>query len=275
MSRHHYIPKFYLKKFKHRVSPNRKRFFVHCYEKNSDAKIVMSKEVSTICWEEGFYTTNPEDPEAFEQIYLNKVDNFFASLLRKVVKSENIYYLTQRERLILCEFIFFTRWRSKAQKKEFEKVGKGIFKNLTELELKGVHKRLLLTDNFLTEKERKSIRPLWKTLGIQTAYDCVLDDRVQLIVNKTEFPFITSDNPLVIRGIKYVNREWFYFPLSPKILIIFYPIMLKDSISTLATSEFVHEVNKKILNLSDEIVISNKKGYLESLVSSTFKLLKY
>ena len=69
MTKLHYIPKFNLKSFSYKQSKEKtKKYYVFCYIKKSG--FFGSKKISNICKESEFYSTNSDDPNAYEEVIL-------------------------------------------------------------------------------------------------------------------------------------------------------------------------------------------------------------
>lgn len=127
---------------------------------------------------------------------------------------------------------------------------------LTEQEVKGVHIHLL--ENYFGSSAAYSFIREW-----------ILNNSWGLILNFTHIPFITSDNPFYIGRFIHKDRLNGYFPLSPELLLVFYPKTHQVPSYCEITPIDAENINKTIFNLSDEIVISNSRDYLEKIISTT------
>lgn len=92
-----------------------------------------------------------------------------------------------------------------------------------------------------------------------------------LLINKTNLPFITSDQPIIRLKTGYMNPDneisgdVFYYPISPYIAITINEQVRSNS--TLTDEHHINECNLAILDYSYQNVISNRKDVLERYVS--------
>jgi len=114
-----------------------------------------------------------------------------------------------------------------------------------------------------------------KAMGIRTLLG--IQERLQgfpwlIMTNKTDIPFITSDNPVCLRYPQ--NRTFcdFYVPITPKIAIMIHPIHSQESenIDSLASvkPEGINEFNCLVVKCAEDMVIYNEDFNIEELIEA-------
>lgn len=104
------------------------------------------------------------------------------------------------------------------------------------------------------------------------------------VINHTDTPFITSDNPTCFWYLDGANIPMTYFPVTPKLGILIKPLMGEEDSkhydhtedgNALAKPEFVTKLNDLVIKNAEKIVIANQKSTSFSERVSALKNWRY
>ena len=90
-----------------------------------------------------------------------------------------------------------------------------------------------------------------------------------LLINHTETPFITTDQPIINLLADYqdstdeVNNLVYYYPISPKVAITVNDSNIDDKLELLKKQ--VEEYNQKLINASYEFVFADNEKILRDI----------
>lgn len=252
----HYIPQFYLRNF----SKDSKQIFIF----HLASRTFILSPIASTCQEKYFYGTDPD----FEKM-LSALEEKQASIIRKIIDSQNLDSLTSDEKYHLKAFLVLQYGRTKDARVLSEKY----FDLFTSHYLKP----LMKADKELSKKYspeyidslKISSPNLYKfTLGTALcSIDALSDLTLRLIINKTSKPFISCDSPVVKNNYYTIGKISLTGFLSPG-LQIFCPLNDKLSLLFIHREAYeIHNENKMIIELSNDSDIDeiNKLQFFNSL----------
>jgi len=182
----HYIPQFYLRNF----SRDGKQVLVYHFESTS----AFLSPISSTCQDKYFYGKDGE----FE-IFLSELENRQASIIKKIIDTQNIDGITGDEIFDLHSFIMLQFARTKDAKMMAE--------NFVELFVERYIKPMMKGNEELMKKyspeyidSLKITMPQFYKFTLGTALsgiEGISDLKAFLVVNKTAKSFISSDAPVV------------------------------------------------------------------------------
>lgn len=211
-----------------------------------------------------------EDKQIIENL-LGEVEGNFAELLRKILgsviidekeRTENKISLTDSERKQLSFQLAMQITRSRDFRNYFENF---------YLELKNSFNGFVEIPEYTKDDFQR-----WHTTDILSFrsskfYTNLLDDRhVLLLINHTDVPFITSDNPVIEidnrkvqdQPISPASKEiTFFFPLSPDVAIeVFHKELLKEDLLCLDIycEKIIATYNYNLINNATRFLFSDK-----------------
>jgi hypothetical protein len=287
--RHHYVPKFYLKNF----TFDKDRKFLYVYEYKGEVKRV---SITDVAIKKGFYTFVDKSTKC----RIDKLEEFFADIenktapvLSKIIGSENLN-ISDSDREILSLFIstlyirttrFFsiqkdiaremikTELNVSAQDKEnFSNSVKMVAGTKIEDDEIEMARKLVLEGidkNFRVSINDEAVKPHFFKIDLETAWDCLAFLNMKkwhLLINNTDLPFITSDNPAVIQKPNFiyddrVNRGLGFatiiLPISPKLCLLLRNKQFKKEIIDIDNVDHIKKINYSVMLLSYRFIFSN------------------
>ena len=289
--RHHYVPKFYLKNF----TFDKDRKFLYVYEYKGEVKRVSITDVAV---KKGFYTFVDESTKC----KIDKLEEFFADIenktapvLNKIISSENLN-ISDSDREILSLFIstlyirtprFFsiqkdiaremikTKLNVLAQDKEnFSNSVKMVAGTKIEDDEIEMARKLVLEEeidkNFHISINDEAAKPHFFKIDLETAWDLAKIflniKKWHLLINNTDLPFITSDNPVVIQKPNFIyddriNRGLGFatiiLPISPKLCLLLRNKPFKKEIIDIDNVDHIKKINYSVMLLSYRFIFSN------------------
>jgi hypothetical protein len=288
--RHHYVPKFYLKNF----TFDKDRKFLYVYERKGEVKKVSITDVAV---KKGFYTFVDESTKC----KIDKLEEFFADIenktapvLNKIISSENLN-ISDSDREILSLFIstlyirtlrFFSIQKdilremiknilnvSAQDKENFSNsvkmvAGTKIEDDEIELAIKLVLEGI--DKNFRISINDEAVKPHFFKIDLETAWDLAKIflniKKWHLLINNTDLPFITSDNPVVIQKPNFIyddriNRGLGFatiiLPISPKLCLLLRNKPFKKEIIDIDNVDHIKKINYSVMLLSYRFIFSN------------------
>jgi hypothetical protein len=216
--KHHYVPKFYLKRF----SSDKKSI---CLYNLPSELFVKNANLKNQCYQNYFYGTEKTTENA-----LSEMEGEISKLYRVIDNNNSIPPSFSEHHVALTMSILIQHSRTKYQADALDEMNdkmlKHIFKEKIESELKGVN-----IDDFIIGI--KDVANFSMRISVRN-YPLLLDLRCKLLINNTGVEYITSDNPVVMfnkllsfrnigsnTGLSIKGLQIF-FPISPNKLIIMY-----------------------------------------------------
>jgi hypothetical protein len=260
----HYVPKFYLKSFSFDFKTP---YPIYCFDKKSEKNFKSSTD--NVCREPFFYDTAGDYVKSVENT-LNKLESKFSSSYRKIIRESNIKSLDKSDKTLIAAF-FLTQWyRTKEMREKFRGYNRQMSLFLSKKgELsKNLRTQLDTKDNYI-----KDIHiPLLKEIPKHIPY--VLNMKWTLLLNKTDMPFWTSDNPIafdnIINPSKFDSYGLFskginvHFPLSPELSLCFSnpstSFFFPDKLELKDVNNIIYQ-NKLQIKSSYRTIISNKNDF--------------
>ncbi|WP_298554557.1 DUF4238 domain-containing protein [uncultured Algibacter sp.] len=272
----HYVPKFYLKLFSNNQSNSHIKIFVKYTN-----KIIPNGDLKNQAYKNYFYGKDTTIEKEFSKIE-DEVSRIISEIIesKALPKRQNVDF----ESLWLFTFIQNSRTKYSADEtnKMINQTLKTIFKNDNRFKDK------------IDEVEFGYENPVLLNLDTLTNTIAVTKDlKCKLIINQTNKPFVTSDNPIVLYNqfLEQRNHQFGKCGLASKGLQVFYPI--NPELALIYYDEKVYKIgfrkrnyietsNEKdieSLNIlqflnSDKVVYSNEIAtdyYLETLMSKASK----
>ena len=176
--RQHYVPKFHLRRFSH--NGNLKQIGLY----NSENKVfVQTAKLKTQAYNPFFY-----GKDGVIEDLLSDYEGYHANLLEKIISKNYIPQRNSVDHVELLRFLLLTQLRNPVSTEYMNKS----FDNFSEImSKKSVEYKDVMSDKLTPEQS-----VAMSLSGMKTSLDLVGDLHYKLIINETEIPFITSDNPL-------------------------------------------------------------------------------
>ena len=259
----HFVPRVYLKNFS---SFNGKEYYIWVFDKEKGN--IFQTNIKNIAFEEEFYNTLSEDQE-IEKI-LQQTETKFDPVIQRLISIRDLEKLTGDEKDTIAEFIAYQMIRTReirntlkdTSKQFFEKYGEQLSEKLKKEVLESMKKDSLrgMQNNLIKEVDEFKSR--------------IKDLKWILLINKTKFPFWTSDNPVAeyneVDLFPYGNLglECFgfemHFPINPKIALI---ICDKRRFGILPSNEIIKDYRRIIrerdfqVRYSTRFTFSNENNF--------------
>jgi hypothetical protein len=212
----HFVPRFYLKYF----SDNKKSIGIY----NLDNKrYIKSGSLKNQAYEDYFYG---KDGEVENLLAVFESDS--AKMFSILLEHKEIPPYHSVAHVLLLTFVVFlsarTKYSAETINEMVDKQFKEIYKNDSKLK-DSIDNIKIGYDN-----------PAAVSLAITSEVICLTRDlKYKLLINKTDIPFVTSDNPVVKYNQYLENKNKFgsntgfvskgfqmFFPISPEVFVIFY-----------------------------------------------------
>lgn len=248
----HYVPQFYLRKF---LTEEDGRY-VYCYDKINNKSFTTS--IRNICQEINFYSSK-RGVKSLENTW-GQSENYWSPLFKKLIDAEDLTVLDMEEFAGLLGFLLLIKQRTRKRRYIISYARslwiKKINEQLTDWKIVPASHDWERADHLLTmidlqEDEAKIIFP----------------NNWELIINNTQIPFWTSDDPLVQQLVttdkrfkeSYVKN---YFPITPKMLMHSEPLLsryVKLLKIYIADENIITNLNRLTFNNAYRFLISNDK----------------
>ena len=215
----HYVPRVYLKNFS---KNNGKEYYIYCFDKQNNKSF--QTNIKDIAFEKEFYDKISE--EQVTEKTLRAIETEVGGVIPKLLKIKDIDKLSDEEKDILSEFIAYQMIRVKETREALKDTAKQFFKKYEDQlapELK---------NQVLDSMKEESLRNIHKDIiGEMNEFKKRIKDmKWILVINKSRFPFWTSDNPVAEYnaidlspygniGLECLGFEM-HIPIHPKIVLI-------------------------------------------------------
>lgn len=247
-TRQHYVPQFYLKYFAIGNSDN-----VFCYDKiNKKSFQTNSRD---ICCEINFYSPKQAE-ESLEKVF-SECESYWNFLFKKVIESEDLSILNTEEFAGLLIFLVLQKQRTMKRRK--------LVSSARKFQISKINEKF--TDwKIVPSTDLERIDHLLSMIELYTEdMNNVFKNNWELIINNSQVPFFTSDDPLIQQLVKNAKRfrnsyVKNYFPITPKLLIVSEPLtsqgvyITKESISDKNT---ITKFNQLTFNNAFRFIILN------------------
>lgn len=216
--KHHYVPRFYLKRF----SENRRSI---CLYNLPHERKVTNANLKNQCYKDYFYGKDGNTEDA-----LCVIENDASFLFKDIDKYGCLPPPMTEPHVLMVLYILIqhgrTEYQADAMDEMHDKMFKQVFREKLEAELEGVN-----IDDFIIGIENVSQYSLQL---LAQYYPLLLDLGYKLLKNKTSVEFVTSDNPVVLYNQLMSYRRMgsntgllskglqVFFPISPSEIIVLY-----------------------------------------------------
>lgn len=275
----HIVPKVYLDRFASIVNGKR---LIGTYIK--DNKTLIIKSTSDVGFIKNYYDVEDKKDSKYWEHYLASIDSLYGGKLGNIICSITLSYgkkvLTDEDKKVLSKIIFsqivripyslnhvFSVYPS-VSKQAKEKIKSILPKEIIDKSLK------LIDDTELSEVELKEnlFNNLFDSNNF-TKYCEILESKIWIVyINPYQnFPFITSDNPVLVESAINGTVGLFenglinpmtciFFPITPKIAVACYSnngplgqllIQFEDKIVELDDCKFIKNKNIKLIEQSN------------------------
>lgn len=215
----HYVPRVYLKNFS---KNNGKEYYIYCFDKQNNKSF--QTNIKDIAFEKEFYDKISE--EQTTEKTLRAIETEVGGVIPKLLKIKDIDKLSNEEKDILSEFIAYQMIRVKETREALKDTAKQFFKKYEDQlapELK---------NQVIDSMKEESLRNIHKDIiGEMNEFKKRIKDmKWILVINRSRFPFWTSDNPVAEYnsidlspygniGLECLGFEM-HIPIHPKIVLI-------------------------------------------------------
>ena len=259
----HFVPRVYLKNFSYF---NGKEYYVWVFDKEKEE--IFQTNIKNIAFEQEFYNTLSEDQDV-EKI-LQQIETKFDPVIQKLISIKNLDELTIDEKDVIAEFVAYQMIRTKETRNTLKDTSKQFFEKYGE-ELSESLKGEVL-DSMREDSLRKTHNSLIKE--VNEFKSRIKDLKWILLINKTKFPFWTSDNPVAeynevdLSPYGNLGLECFgfemHFPINPKISLM---ICDKRRFGILPSKEIIRDYRRIIrerdfqVRYSTRFTFSNENNF--------------
>jgi hypothetical protein len=218
--RQHYVPKFYLKNFS--FQNNLKEIGVFNIAKDF---FIQNGKLKTQCYKPFFYGKDGE----LENL-LSELESLMSPLIKNILTSNKLPIKNSSEHHTLLYFMLLTEIRNPMASKAIQESQDHILYHLNEF---GETKSSDFQYDFPKVSQEEMIKITFSSL--EKSFAITQDLNYKLILNSTNTPFITSDNPLVKYNQYLEYRKslmgktgyattgiQLFLPLNPQTMILFY-----------------------------------------------------
>lgn len=273
--RQHYVPKFYLRNF----SESKKSVGIYLFKGN---KIIEHGSINDNLCKEYFY-----GEDAVVENKLAEYEGRWNDIISAIIETERLPD-TSSDLVWLRYFILISSARTLKRGNQINDYYTALMKKLLEVEKPELFERVISAD-----KDGFSVKMNYPALPfISAAQQClplVIDLKIDLLINRSDIDYVTSDNPAVFYNQLFQEKNlsrgfgWaeygiqFIVPINPRIAICMYDsevYNMKEKI--LNSNSTVNKLNELFLNNSDELIVfmydgddeakNEKSGYINRLV---------
>lgn len=230
----HYVPRVYLKNFS---KFNNKEYYLWVFDKHTGK--IFQTNIQDIAFEKEFYDKIEEDQ--ITEKALREIEGRYDKAITNLIETKSVQDLTNEHFEDILDFVTVQMLRTKETRIEFEQAAQQFLdkydKELSDELRKEVYETL----------EKDSLRKMHKDMIAEkeTFKDIIRKMKWMLVINKTNFPFWTSDSPVV----KYNSIDHFPYGnlgLTSKGIEIHFPITPHLALLILDPLSFNSEPSKKI-----------------------------
>ncbi|WMX13220.1 DUF4238 domain-containing protein [Aureispira sp. CCB-E] len=272
----HYVPRFYLKLFS--ILPKKTQLKI--YNKSNNT-IIPQGPLKTQAYENYFYDKKPEIENSFAELEAKS-----ANILKEIIRTQNLPNKKEEDYVTLWFFTLVQAARTKFMAISMDNMMNNLFDTVSK------HDKNLknaLENTTFNQQNTALLNLKFLLKSIHKAFDL----EGKLIVNETQKPFITSDNP-VMKYNQFLERKahpsgrtglsskglQIFYPINPKVLLMLFDSKVykvgNRKQKTIYTKE---EKDIESLNLlqfinSDKVVFSNDQAsdiYLKKLYTRSKK----
>lgn len=259
----HYVPRVYLKNFS---IFNGKEHYIWVFDKENDK--IFQTNIKEIAFEEEFYDKINED-QVTENI-LRDIETRFGKAIVSLIDQKDISQLSKEDLEDIAEFITLQMIRTKEDRLSFEQIPKQFLEKFPKLGDK-------LKAEVDQAMEKESIRKNHNRLIMEARgmfKEIIKGMKWILVINKTTFPYWSSDNPVVEYnsmnhapygnlGLTTLGIE-IHFPINPKLnLIICDPVSFQSEPNKKVARDFRNIIRERDLQVrySTRFVFSNENNF--------------
>lgn len=258
----HYVPKFYLKFF----SVEGDKTHIKIFNK-SRAKTINKGTIKGQAQEDYYY-----GKDLSLENWFGEIETECAIIFNEIIASKTLPKKNSKEHQYTWLFMLLQAYRTPAQVKEINEMTDSMVKSIIKHDKEFQKFDINSFKIGINDAPLRNIKTLIEGLPMMT------DLELKLIVNRTDIPFITSDNPafkynqfLESRNFKYGKTGMgckglqIFYPVSPDLMLIFYDPKIyktgnkKQFSDVAATSKDVDELNLLIFLYAQQTVYSNEK----------------
>ena len=280
--RQHYVPRFYLKNFAlKRKSGNT----IRCFNKEKERSF--EENIDNVGMENYFYDKGA--PPQIDKFFAVK-EELHSKIYHKIINSQSLNNLSESEKFLMCEYIFFQNERTRSTRERNRQIVKKIYKKLEKengypefeslpeeyqewlLESRGEMAQLNILFNVFKD-EGGNLQSPKEIIGY------IMDLGWNLTENNLANEFYTSDHPIIIynpiyegdRLIGYGSDSYraegveIYFPLTPNLCLILFD-KIRSNYKNVPSKKFVIEkeldwINTQVIANSHRTVFTRKNDF--------------
>jgi hypothetical protein len=248
--KHHFVPQSILKRFS--IDMEEKQIYV--FNKQLGKSYISS--IIDSGSENKYNTIKTEYGEInLEELY-QKVDDLCAVITKKIIDLGTLKGLDLEDFYSIALITANQLKRTKIQRSTLDFVNKELYNNTNQILEKIKNRKLKNSFTRISSEEVKAIS-IFSSFDLENNIKTLLDKGIYLIKNKSEIPFIISDNPVIMHnsfkyggtGISEKGIE-IYFPISTEYIIGF---CCKTLIGKLEQSERIGILQSDGFNLLKSI----------------------
>jgi hypothetical protein len=215
----HYVPRVYLKNFS---NFNGKEYYIWVFDKEKEK--AFQTNIKYIAFENEFYNKIAE--EQIIEKTLRDIEARFDIAVQELISIKDIDRISIEKKDILAEFIAYQMIRTKESRIMLEDVFKQFYEKYGDKLAPSLKEQVI--NSMKKESIRKTHNDLIKDMG--EFKKRIKNLKWIFLINKTKFPFWTSDNPVAeynevdLSPYGNLGLECFgfemHFPLTPKVALI-------------------------------------------------------
>ena len=273
--RQHYVPKFYLRNF----SKNNKSVGMYLFKSN---KIIEHGSINDNLWEEYFY-----GEDALVENKLAEYEGRWNDIISSIIKTERLPEI-ERELILMRYFILISSARTLKRGNQMNNDYTALIKKIFKVEEPELFDKVMNVnqDGLFVRMKYPTLHPI---IAAQQFLPMMIDLRMDLLINRSDIDYITSDNPTVFYNQLFQEKNlsrgfgWgehgiqFIIPVSPRIAICMYDSEVYDmKKKILKSNSTINKLNELLLNNSDKLIVfmyagdskvkNDKLSYINSLV---------
>ncbi len=224
---HHYVPIFYLKNFAIQKKSN---FYLNCYNKKDDR--IFCRNIKNIACEKNFYGTK------------DIIECNAANAIKKIIRNESLGILSDSEKKDISNFASLLMVRTEHHRMMLDQMLNGVMHRITP--------QLQPSDNISNYDFKYTSDGFIEFINnsIQTLSKIIVGMKWFLIINNTDIPFWTSDNPLCLENELKPKPGFSNMGLACRCIQVHLPLNSNISLHFLHPMEF--STLPDIMDLFDE-----------------------
>lgn len=272
----HFVPKFYLRKFSY--DNNQRQIGVY----NTETHLYIQRaKLKHQAYNKYFY-----GKDGSLEVLLCSIEGDAASLLKTIEETRTIPKLNQPDHESLLFFVILSSLRNPIISKNLEESHDKIFGEAYK-----DHEDYKQMYQFFKKYDNEVLRAL---SGVSMSFESTIDLHLKLLVNKSNIPFVTSDNP-VVRYNQYLEKRdskrgltgfgckglQMLFPVSPDKMLVFYDHLVyklgnrKQDVVELTDPNEIDQINILQFLNCEKIVFFNHNVSEEQVREYSKKSSKY